>query len=74
MTRLETILEQTKALSPTEREQLLRHLSTQSCGQGPDDETAVGTRGLAAWTESTRGDDWSMFYPDGLHNGGRPRS
>jgi len=74
MTKLETILEQTKALSPTEREQLLRLLSTQSFGHGPDDETAVGTRGLAAWTESTRGDDWSMFYPDTLRNGRRPPS
>ncbi|MFO0838668.1 MAG: helix-turn-helix transcriptional regulator [Phycisphaerae bacterium] len=26
----------------------------------------VGLRGLAAWTASTTGEDWSMYYPESL--------
>lgn len=74
MTKLEAILEQASALSPVERGQLLRLLSAQTFGEGADDEAAVGERGLAAWTESTQGEDWSTFYPATLRNGGRPRS
>jgi hypothetical protein len=71
MTKLEAILEQANGLSPVEREQLLHLLSAQAFGHGVDDEAAVGKRGLAAWTESTQAEDWSMFYPDALRNGGR---
>ena len=71
MTRLEAILEQAKGLSPVEREQLLHRLSAKAFGDSVDDEAAVGKRGLVAWTESTQGEDWSMFYPDTLRNGGR---
>lgn len=74
MTKLEVILEQANGLSPSEREQLLRLLSAQAFGNDADDEAAVGMRGLAAWTLSTQDEDWSMFYPDALRNGGRPRS
>ena len=69
MTKLEAILEQTNGLSPVEREQLLHLLSGQAFGDGVDEEAAVGKRGLAAWTASTQGEDWSMFYPDTLRNG-----
>lgn len=74
MTKLDLILEQAGGLSPDERGQLLRLLSAQTFGDGADDEAAVGRRGLAAWTESAHGEDWSTFYPDTLRNGGRPRS
>lgn len=71
MTQLETILEQARRLSIDEREQLLRLLSAEGFVDGADDEAACGERGLAAWTESTRNEDWSMFYPETLRNGGQ---
>jgi len=74
MTKLEAILEQTNGLSTVEREQLLHLLSTQAFGESVDDDAAVGKHGLTAWTESTQDEDWSMFYPDTLRNGGRARS
>lgn len=71
MTKLELILEQADALSQAEREQLLQMLSARVFSQGAgDDDSAAGQRGLALWTESTRGEDWSMYYPDSLRNGG----
>ena len=30
-------------------------------------------RGLAAWSEATQAEDWSMFNPDTHRNGGRSR-
>jgi hypothetical protein len=69
MTKVEVILEQARGLSPAEREQLVRLLAAQAYSEGADDEAAVGKRGLAAWTESTRGEDWSMFYPQALRDG-----
>ena len=74
MTKLEAILEQANGLSPLERERLLQLLSAQAFGDGVDDEAGVGKRGMAALTESTRGEDWSNFYPDALRNGGRTLS
>ena len=71
MTKLEAILEQANGLSPVQREQLVRLLSAQAFAQGGDDEAGAGKRGLVAWTESTQDEDWSMFYPDTLRNGGR---
>jgi hypothetical protein len=73
MTKLEAILEQANGLSPVEREQLLHRLSAKAFGDSVDDEASVGMRGLAMWTESARDEDWSMFYPDTLRNGGRAR-
>lgn len=74
MTKLEAILKQTDGLSPDQREQLVHLLSAQAFSQGGDDKAAIGKRGLAAWTESTQDEDWSMFYPDALRNGGRAHS
>jgi len=74
MTKLEAILEQANGLSAVQREQLVRLLSAQAFAQGGDDEAAAGKRGLAVWTASTKGEDWSMFYPDTLRNGGRAHS
>jgi len=69
MTTLEKILEQAKDLSPIEIESLLRELSAHALSQPGDDDASVGKRGLSAWTESTRNEDWSAFYPDSLCNG-----
>ncbi len=74
MTKLEVILEQANGLSPSEREELLRLLSTHGFSDDTEEEAAVGRRGLAAWTQSTQVENWSMFYPDALRNGGRSRS
>jgi len=68
MTKLESILEQARKLSPMELEELRQALSAYGLnGQGEDD-ASVGKRGLAALTESTRADDWSLYYPDELRN------
>ena len=51
-----------------ELEELRQALSAYGLnGQGEDD-ASVGKRGLAALTESTRADDWSLYYPDELRN------
>lgn len=71
MTRLEAILERAKGLSAVERAQLLHELTANVAEAHPDDEIAVGQRGLAAWTESTRSEDWSKYYPDSLRTGER---
>ncbi len=68
MTKVEAILEQAHGLSPGEREQLLRLLAAQAFRECADDDAAVGKRGLAAWTESTQGENWSTFYPDTRRN------
>jgi hypothetical protein len=71
MAKLEAIIfEQANRLSPVERELLCRHLSAQAYSDVAEDEGGVGKRGLAAWTESIQGEDWSMFYPDALRSGG----
>lgn len=69
MTKLESILEQAKSLSPLELEELVHTLSTFAFNGSGEDDEAIGHRGLAALTESTKGDDWSVFYPDELRNG-----
>lgn len=74
MSKVETILEQANGLSPVEREQLLRRLLEEAFTGAPEDEARVGRRGLSAWTESTRGEDWSMYYPESLRNGGSTHS
>ena len=73
MTRLETILRDARALSADELAQLLAALLAESASADDADEAGAGQRGLAAWTESTRDEDWSAFYPESLRNG-RSRS
>jgi len=56
------MLQDVQALSTDEREQFIRLLALQLL---PDaDEATTGERSLAALTESTREEDWSMFYPE----------
>lgn len=70
MTKLEAILEQAKGLSRFELEDLLRELSAHAFSKCVDSDAAAGRRGLSAWTEAPKGEDWSAFYPDALRNGG----
>jgi hypothetical protein len=59
MTKLEAILRETRTLSPAELARLLAGLMEQAGGNAYADEAAAGQRGLAAWTESTRAEDWA---------------
>lgn len=65
MPDFDAILRQSRQLSPADRRRLARVLSEESGSQDEADEAdaGVGERGLAAWTESARGEDWSEFYP-----------
>jgi hypothetical protein len=66
MTKLEAILKEADSLSAGERAHLVAVLLQQAGGDGQADDVAVGQRGLAAWTESARHEDWSALYPDAL--------
>lgn len=69
MTKLEAILRQASSLSPDERARLIEVLCGQADLQADADQAAVGERGLAAWTASTRDESWTEFYPDTLRDG-----
>jgi hypothetical protein len=66
MVSLKYILQEARSLSPAERAELIAQLLDQAGKELDAYETEVGHRGLAAWTESTRGESWEAFYPDGL--------
>ncbi|MCK4341972.1 MAG: hypothetical protein KAY37_09645 [Phycisphaerae bacterium] len=68
MTKLESILREARLLPPEELARLLAGLLEQSTRDSEVEETLAGQRGLAAWTESTRREDWSAFYPHDLRN------
>ncbi len=72
MTRLESIVEQAKLLSASERAELIAILKEGEIDSESDE--AVGLRGLAALTESTRHEDWSEFYPESIRRLIRERS
>ena len=72
MTKLESILRQARLLPPEELAKLLDKLLEQSTRESEVEETLAGRRGLAAWTESARREDWSEFYPDSLRDGKGP--
>jgi hypothetical protein len=69
MTKLESILRDARRLPPEELAQLLSALMESGDSHEEIEETLAGQRGLANWTESTRGEDWSEFYPESLRNG-----
>ena len=70
MTPLEAILKEVDSLSVGERAQLVQLLLAATQGDPEADEVAAGQRGLAAWTESSRNESWSDFYPDSLRGRG----
>jgi len=61
MADVDSIRNQASLLPPSERARLTKLLVEED-----QDETGVGLRGLAALTESSRGEDWSEFYPASL--------
>lgn len=65
MPDFDSILRQSRQLSPADRRRLAQVLSEESDVE-ESDEVDVGERGLAAWTESARGEAWSEFYPPEL--------
>ncbi|MBI4602034.1 MAG: hypothetical protein HY721_08740 [Planctomycetes bacterium] len=66
MSKIDSLLEEARALSNAERRQLAEKLLLQANKEAEGEESAAGERGLAAWTESTRSEDWSPFYPSKL--------
>jgi hypothetical protein len=67
MTKIEVILKDASSLSADERRQLIELLCRQ-LDNSHETEEAVGRRGLAAWTNSTRDEDWSAHYPPELRD------
>lgn len=74
MASLESILLDARSLSPSERAELVAKLLEETTRDAEAHEAAVGQRGLAAWTESTRGESWEPYYPPGLRNNREPAS
>ena len=70
MSKIESLLEEARSLSTAERRQLAEMLLAQAGEEADRDEAEVGKRGLATWTESTRAEDWSPFYPSQLRKAG----
>lgn len=68
MTKLERILNEARTLTPAELTQLLDKLRRETLCV-PADVDDAGERGLLAWTDSTRDEDWSAYYPPALRNG-----
>ena len=66
MADFDSIHNQARGLPLTDRQRLARLLLAETSTGEPTDEIAVGERGLAAWTDSTRSEDWSQFYPPSL--------
>ncbi len=62
------MLRDARALPPAELAKLTAALLEETSGLTEAEETAVGRRGLASWTESTCGEDWSAYYPPVLRN------
>ncbi len=73
MRKLEKILAEILALREPERDELLARLLANGLSSAQHDDEAAGQRGLAAWTEATREEDWSPFYPPELRNGEKSR-
>ncbi len=73
MTKLEAIVRDAHSLSPQELAQLLALLEQRVSSSGTY-EFLAGQRGLASWTESAGGEDWSEFYPEALRNGRSPKA
>ena len=61
MTRIEVILKDASSLSMDERRRLIELLSRE-LDNSHETEDAAGRRGLAAWTDSTRDEDWSAHF------------
>ena len=66
MTKLESILSEVKSLSPAERAELVAKLEEQTASEVEADDLAAGRRGLAAWTDSAKNDNWEPHYPQSL--------
>lgn len=66
MTTFDSIIKAARSLNLAERVRLARTLLAEASSDVQDDEAAVGRRGLASLTASTRDEDWSEFYPPDL--------
>ena len=68
MTKVESILIEVKSLSPAERAELVAKLEEQTTLEVEANDLAAGQRGLAAWTDSARNENWEPYYPKSLRN------
>ncbi|MCI0630748.1 MAG: hypothetical protein L0Y44_08870 [Phycisphaerales bacterium] len=59
MTTFDSIVEQARSLTLADRLRLARLLLEEAKIENQTDEIGVGERGLSAWSDSTRGEDWS---------------
>ena len=66
MAEFDAILQRSRLLNLADRLKLARMLFEEARAEDRADEVEAGLRGLATWTESARGGDWSEFYPAGL--------
>jgi hypothetical protein len=66
MANFDSIHEQARSLPLADRLRLARLLLEQAKLDDQSDEIGVGQRGLAAWSDSARAEDWSEFYPASL--------
>lgn len=68
MINFDAIIKAARALDEAERLRLARMLLAETRSGASDDDAAVGRRGLASLTASTREEDWSDFYPPELQS------
>ena len=61
-----SVHDQARRLPLADRLRLARQLLEEGDIELQSDEAEAGERGLAEWTDSTRGEDWSEFYPPSL--------
>ena len=68
MAKYDSIIQNARALPLADRIRLARMLLEEASVATESDELGAGKRGLAALTDSTRGEDWSQFYPSSLQS------
>jgi len=68
MINFDAVIKAARALDEAERLRLAQILLAEARTGDQDDDAAVGRRGLASLTASTREEDWSAFYPPELQS------
>lgn len=66
MENVDSILQRARSLPIADRLRIAQALFEDARSEQQTDEADAGRRGLAAWTESTREQDWSACYPPTL--------
>jgi hypothetical protein len=66
----DSIIKEIDSLSSEEKAELVEILLERFAPDADREQTEVGRRGLGAWTEATRDEDWAEFYPATLGRSG----